>query len=109
MWRSGMRVDEYTAHDAIGLAELVRRGDVSAAELYATALEAIARVEPRLNAVVDGPWERPLDHAADGPFAGVPFVLKDLGAHAAGIPVKAGSRLSGDGVVYETEGHLIRR
>lgn len=104
-----MRVEEYVACDATALAKLVRDGEVSAAEVHATAQEAIRAVDRRLNAVADGPWEQPLDFAADGPFGGVPFAIKDLGAHPAGVPVKSGTRLSGDGIVFDVESHLIGR
>ena len=104
-----MRIDEYASFDATGLAELLRARAVSADEVRAAALEAIALVNPQINAVASGPWERPLDHADDGPFHGVPFVLKDLGAHAAGVAQRMGTRLSGDGVVWPGESFLVRR
>ena len=104
-----MRVDEYAACDATALAEVVRRGEVTAAEVYQAAVAALAAVDRDLNAVAGGPWDRPLDYAADGPFGGVPFVLKDLGCHPAGVPIRGGSRLSGDGIVYDSESFLIRR
>jgi amidase len=104
-----MQLTEYAALDATALAELIRRREVSGPEVYAAALEAIDAVNGELNAVAGGPWERPLDHAADGPFAGVPFVLKDLGPHPQGVPTMSGSRLSGDGVVHAHESFLIRR
>jgi amidase len=81
--------------DATALADLVRRGEVSAREL---ALAAIARIEatnPRINAVVTPLFERALERAEqplEGPFAGVPFLLKDLGATLAGAPYYGGSR-----------------
>ncbi len=104
-----MRADEYAACDATALAKLVRDGDVTADEVYATALEAIRAVDRQLNAVANGPWERPLAYTPDGPFGGVPFALKDLGAHPAGVPVKSGTRLSGDGVVFDVESYLVGR
>ena len=104
-----MRVDEYAAQDATALAELVRRGEVSADEAYAAAVEAIDAVDVELNAVANGPWDRPLEHAQDGPFTGVPFVIKDLGAHPRGVPVRMGSRLTGDGISFPHESFLIER
>ena len=87
---------EYDALDGLGLAELISRGDVSAAEVTEAALARIAERNPVLNAVV---W--PLDRLAremvaqvppDAPFAGVPMLIKDLLATIAGEPTSAGTR-----------------
>jgi amidase len=104
-----VRVDEYAACDATALAGLVRRREVSAEEAYAAAVEAIRVVNSELNAVADGPWERPLDYATDGPFSGVPFVLKDMVVHPQGVPMRFGTRLSGDGVVLTDDSYVVRR
>jgi|SRR5450755_1586341 len=90
-----MRVKEYAAYDALGLAELLHHGEVTAGEVYAAAVEAITVVNAKINAVANGPWERPLEYALDGPFGGVPFVVKDLGCHPQGVPNRMGTRLSG--------------
>ena len=90
-----MRPDEYRSHDALGLAELVRAGEVSAGQLLESAAQQADAVNPRLNAIV-----RRMDHQArgrlsetlDGPFAGVPFLIKDLGQDYEGVPTSAGSR-----------------
>ncbi len=92
-----MNGEEYREHDGLGLAELVARGDVTAGELLAAARERAAAVNPRINAIV-----RPMDAEADarvadgaalaGPFAGVPFLIKDLGQDYAGLPTSWGSR-----------------
>jgi amidase len=42
------------------------------------AVEAIGKVQPKINACVTEPWEKPLGYESSGPFAGVPFALKDL-------------------------------
>jgi amidase len=104
-----VKVEEYTTYDALGLAELVRKGDVAAAELHAVAVEAIRAVDPQIAAIANGPWEEPLSHGEDGPFAGVPFVLKDLGCHAAGVAIKVGTRLSGEGIRPTDESLLVER
>ncbi|ORA36286.1 amidase [Mycobacterium aquaticum] len=86
-----MDFDEYRAHDATGLAKLVADKEVSPAELLAAAQERAAAVNPRINAIVrDIPATPPDD--LSGPFAGVPFLIKDLGQDYAGIPTSAGSR-----------------
>ena len=57
------------------------RGEVTATELVEAAIERIEGLNPELNAVVTPMFDRALDAArtaADGPFAGVPYLLKDL-------------------------------
>src|SRR5882672_11286067 len=89
-----MNLTEYATHDATSLAELIRSGQVSPAEVLATARQAIAAVNPTLNAIVGELFDRPLDANPKGAFAGVPFVVKDLVAHAAGVTHEMGSRLA---------------
>ncbi|MHA6793183.1 amidase [Pseudonocardia bannensis] len=104
-----MRVDEYAAHDATGLAELIRNGAVSAGEVQAAAAAALDAVQPKLNALVDKRFTEPLAHNADGPFGGVPFAIKDLIIHAAGVPQRAGTRLLGEGIVMPEDTYLMAR
>ncbi|WP_342381293.1 amidase [Myxococcus stipitatus] len=107
-----MHLDDYTRYDATGLAELVRRKDVSPEELLHTALEAIARVNPRLNAVIDVREEDARttlrNGLPQGPFTGVPFLIKDLALHAAGVPMEVGSRLA-RGLVIPHDTVLMER
>ncbi len=86
--------DDYAAHDAVGLAALVRDEQVTSADLVAAARARLAEVNPRLNAVVTELDPPVRDTAAphDAPFAGVPFLLKDLGQDLAGHPTSGGSR-----------------
>src|SRR6185312_7963404 len=93
-----MRVDEYSAHDAVGLRELLRAGDVSEGEVVAVAREAIGAVDGTLNALAMPLFDAPLEHAADGPFAGVPFLIKNSGPVAEGVPFTMGSDLFADAV-----------
>jgi amidase len=90
-------MNDYEDHDGLGLAALVRKGAVSPRELLDAALQRIERHDPRLNAVVT-----PLYDAAraavdrglpDGPFTGVPFLVKELVASVAGVPTTFASRL----------------
>ncbi|MBB6378795.1 amidase [Pseudonocardia eucalypti] len=105
-----MRVDEYAAQDATGIAELIRSGEVSAAEVYEAARAALDAVAPRLNATAAEPFEKPLEHNADGPFGGVPFAVKDLVCHIAGVPTRMGSRLTGpDGLTFGYDTELMAR
>src|SRR5271166_5586761 len=103
---------EYDRYDAVGLADLVRKREVSAAELLDEAREHCDRVNPKLNAVVcrlDGEAERALDSVhGDQPFAGVPFLVKDLGPALAGAPLTCGSRLFANYVPQE-DGEIIKR
>jgi amidase/6-aminohexanoate-cyclic-dimer hydrolase len=77
-----MAFKEYGSYDGIGLADLVRTKQVSANELLDEAIVRTARVDPQINAVVVKHYDdakRQIDKGlADGPFTGVPFLLKDL-------------------------------
>ncbi|MEE8546040.1 MAG: amidase [Alphaproteobacteria bacterium] len=102
----------YGDYDASGLAELVRRGEVSALELVE---EAIARAEAlgsELNAVVTPMYEAARAQASavpdEAPFAGVPFLLKDLGPYYAGVRMCFGARFLED-FVPDHDGELVRR
>jgi amidase len=103
---------EYDRYDAAGLADLVRKREVSAAELLAEARQRCDRVNPRLNAVVyrlDADAERAANAVdTDRPFAGVPFLVKDLGPPFAGAPLTCGSRLFAN-YVPEEDGEIIKR
>jgi len=87
--------NEFTSLDATGLAGLVRRKQVKPIELVEAAIERIERLNPTLNAVVTPMYEQAREAAAsklpDGPFTGVPFLLKDLGAPFAGVRMTMGS------------------
>jgi amidase len=87
---------EYLGHDAVGLAELVQQGELHPREIVAAAVDRIERLDPTLNAVVHRWFDRAVEQAGgelpDGPLRGVPFLLKDLGAEAAGLPLSGGSR-----------------
>ena len=103
---------EYDRYDAVGLAELVRKREVSAVELLAEARERCDRVNSELNAVVHL-LNAEADKAAsaaetDAPFSGVPFLIKDLGQPLAGAPLTCGSRLFANYVPQE-DGEIIKR
>lgn len=93
-----MSWDEWAAHDAVGLAALVRSGQVTPAELAAQAAAGVAKVNPVLSAVVevfDDVVDDPLKDGmnAQGPFAGVPYLMKDLGPTLKGRLQEMGSLL----------------
>lgn len=89
-----MNFEDYRKHDAVGLAGLVARCEASAAELLEAAVARAAEVDPKINAVTTdlSDWAR-AQPPAEGPLAGVPFLLKDLGATLAGTVTSGGSRL----------------
>jgi amidase len=103
---------DYGRHDALGLADLVRRGEVSPTELLEEALARTALVNPKINAVIHLMEARARAAIAaglpDGPFRGVPFLIKDLMTAYAGEPMRCGSRLFRDFVPPEDE-ELTRR
>jgi amidase len=88
--------DELGTMDALAQAALVRSGEVTALELVDAAIERIEAVNPTLNAVIWTRFDEARDEARrplpDSPLAGVPFLLKDLGATFAGMPLGEGSR-----------------
>ena len=87
---------EYESYDAVGLAELVAKGEVSAEELLDSAIARAEEHNPTLNAVVIPLYDeaRAALRAAlpSGPLRGVPYLLKDLGAHYEGARMTSGSR-----------------
>jgi amidase len=86
-----VRHDEYATHDATALADLVRSGEVTAGELAQAANDRIDAVNPAINAVVHRIDPAP-SASSDGPFAGVPFLLKDMDGRLGGHPCTYGSR-----------------
>src|SRR5512146_1678764 len=107
-----MNHDEYSNYDGLGLAERVRKKEVSPAELVEAAIERIERHNPTLNAVVykgyDDARRWAKGELPDGPFRGVPFLIKDLGMPVAGWPRSHGSKFA-RGVVDSEDGGLTRR
>jgi amidase len=90
---AAMKFQDYRAHDAVGLAALVAKREVSAGELLETAAARMAEVNPKINAVTLDLTDRARAEAAGpGPLSGVPYLLKDLGAQLAGTPTSGGSR-----------------
>jgi amidase len=107
-----MPMSDYASHDGLGLAELVRRGQVTPLELCEEALARIARVDPALHAVTARLDEKARAQARaplpEGPFRGVPFALKDLLADLAGTPLTSGSRFERQRVCQH-DSELVRR
>ncbi len=103
---------EYGKHDGLGLAELVRRKEVKPGELVQEAISRIERLNPQLNAVIHKMYDLASKAAQedlpDGPFNGVPFLLKDLMADYAGVPSRKGSRFFND-YVPDHDSEMVRR
>jgi hypothetical protein len=93
-----MAFREYGSYDGIGLADLVRSKQISAGELLDEAIARTAKVDPQINAVVVKHYDyarRQIDKGLpEGPFAGVPFLLKDL-------ELLAGTRRTSGASVYK--------
>jgi amidase len=108
-------VDDLSALDATEQAALVRRGAVSPRELVEAALARMERVNPQLNAVIHHSPERAMAAAnspqlPDGPFRGVPFLMKDLGGAEAGAPCHCGMRFLRDaGWTEREDAYLTQR
>lgn len=105
-------MEAYAEYDGLGLAALVRKGEASAGELVEAAIARVERHNPTLNAVVHKAYDEARATAAgalpDGPFRGVPFLIKDLGQRVAGWPRTSGTRFDGD-VVDAEDTELVRR
>ena len=103
---------EYDQYDGTELAELIRTKQVSVSEVSQAAIERIDRLNPHLNAVVT-----PMAHLAEksiqnlppsGPFRGVPFLLKDLLAAYAGVPLTSGCKALRN-YIPDRDSELVRR
>ena len=88
---------EYDRYDALGLADLIRRRQVTPLELLEEAIARRNRLNPFINAIVlemDREARQTLQNGIpDGPFAGVPFLIKDLHATLEGTTTSHGNKL----------------
>jgi amidase/6-aminohexanoate-cyclic-dimer hydrolase len=104
---------DFEAYDALGLAELVRRKLVTPEELVAAAIERVEARNGAVNAVVmplyDYARKAIADGLPEGPFCGVPLLLKDLGGWLAGIRVTRGSRFFADAPAATEDSEHVRR
>jgi amidase len=106
--------ETYLGLDAVGLAELVAKGETTPTELLETALAEAERQNPALNAIVipmhDLARDRARSDELTGPFAGVPFLIKDLTQDYAGVLNSGGSRALKEAGHTPTEhGEIVRR
>lgn len=91
---------EFGQYDALGLAELVRGREVKAEELLEAAIERVEQRNPAINAVTmqlyDYGRKMIADGLPDGPFCGVPYLMKDLTSAIAGVKMTRGSKFFAD-------------
>ncbi|QDQ29112.1 amidase [Chitinimonas arctica] len=105
-------MNDYLDHDATSLSQLVRQGQIHPSELLNAAIARCGAVNPALNAVIVPLFEQAATAAAgplpDGPFSGVPFLLKDLLAALAGVPLSNGCKAMRH-FVPDVDSELVRR
>jgi amidase len=103
---------EYDQYDALGLAGLVRNKEVSARELLDEAIRRREAVNPSINAIIHNMDElayQAIDAGLpEGPFHGVPFLLKDLLAAYKGVPMTNGSRAFRD-FIPDYDSEMVKR
>ncbi len=91
-----MAFDEYSRHDALGLAALVAKRKVKASEVIDAAIARAEALNPKLNAIIFSAYDEARAAAGGklpkGPFTGVPMLLKDMRAQVVGWPTRSGSR-----------------
>lgn len=107
-----MNISEFSKYDGLGLSNLVKSKQVKPEELVSLSIKAIKELNPDLNAVVSILEEEALNEIkaglTDGPFTGVPFLIKELVLHAANVPTSMGSRLA-EGTVFPVDSELMAR
>jgi amidase len=104
-----VNLSEYAAHDATGLADLVEKGEIAPDALLDLAHRAIGQVDPQLGAVVHDMFDAArTTPPADGPFRGVPMVVKDFDGFLAGHPWTASTRFL-EGFVPDHDSEALAR
>lgn len=101
-----MKAEEYVRHDGLGLADLIRRKQVSRSEVVEAAVDVAQRCNPAINAICYEAFDHAREQAAardrnkagQGMFDGVPFLLKELGGELQGWPERRGCRALADNV-----------
>jgi len=113
-------MDELIGFDAIGLSELIRKGEITPAELLETTIHRIEKVNPKLNAVIYKMYDQARTAAetlssgtkaaktTDSVFCGVPFLLKDLIAECKDTPFNEGSRAV-QGYISKLDSEIVKR
>jgi len=112
--------DELVRYDAIGLSELIRKGEITPAELLETTIRRIEKINPKLNAVIYKMYDQARAAAeiwssgakatkiSDSMFCGIPFLLKDLIAECKDTPFSEGSRAI-HGYISKLDSEIVKR
>lgn len=108
-----MAIENYSDYDATALADLVQKGETTPAEILEEAISRAERHNPKLNAITHKAYDEARKAAAsgnipDGPFRGVPFLIKDIASPVKGWPQTSGSRFLRD-VIAAEDGALTKR
>src|SRR5262244_2575921 len=107
-----MRFEEYREHDAISLAGLIAKRQVSAKEVLEAAIARAEQINPAINAIVHKQYEQARRAVAagfpEGPLKGVPYLIKDLGFFETGEPATFGSNLFRDFVADHDTAYVTR-
>ena len=101
-----MKVNEYITYDGLGLANLIKRKEVTPNELKESAMKAIKKLNPRINSIAYLVSEN--SSFSNGLFEGVPFMLKDTPPMAANVPANNGSRFL-KGLTSNHDANLMKR
>ena len=113
-------MDELVGYDAIGLSQLIRKGEITPAELLETTIQRIEKINPKLNAIIHKLYDQARTAAANsssGPkgaqtkdcaFGGIPFLLKDLIAECKNTPFNEGS-LAVKGYISKLDSEIVKR
>lgn len=103
------QVHDYAEYDAVGLASLIKDGQANSADVHAAAAAAAERIGTTLGALTEGPFAEAGRASADGEFAGVPFVAKDLLIQIKGVPSHGGSAALSDAPPAPKDSILMSR
>jgi len=113
-------MNELAGYDAVGLSELIRKGEITPAELLESTIQRIEKVNPKVNAVIHKLYHQARTVAAnlssgkkgakakDSVFGGIPFLLKDLIAECEGTPFNEGSAAV-RGYVSKQDSEIVKR
>ena len=103
---------EFDQYDAMGLAELVKKGQITPVELCEEAIQRIERVNPQLNAVVTPMYDQGRKETSspipEGPFTGVPLLIKDLDYAYSGVNMTSGCKALKD-YIPEQDSEMVLR
>ena len=111
---------ELIEYDALGLAEMIRDGEIKSSELVEITIERIERINPKVNAVIHKMYDEAREKAqkwdndvrsgkrTDAIFGGVPFLLKDLMAEYGSAPLSSGSGAV-HGYIAPLDTELVKR